>query len=41
MKKEAEANRLQLTPQYLELKFIEAVANNSKIFYGNKVLSES
>ncbi|CAA3027897.1 erlin-2-B [Olea europaea subsp. europaea] len=35
--KEAEANKLKLTPQYLELKFIEAIANNSKIFFGNKV----
>ncbi|KAL2542889.1 SPFH/Band 7/PHB domain-containing membrane-associated protein family [Abeliophyllum distichum] len=37
--KEAEANKLMLTPQYLELKFIEAIANNSKIFFGNKVPS--
>ncbi|CAK9142416.1 unnamed protein product [Ilex paraguariensis] len=35
--KEAEANKLMLTPEYLELKFIEAIANNSKIFFGNKV----
>uniref|UniRef100_A0A1D1XYJ6 Erlin-2-B n=1 Tax=Anthurium amnicola TaxID=1678845 RepID=A0A1D1XYJ6_9ARAE len=35
--KEAEANRLKLTPEYLELKFIEAIANNSKIFFGNRV----
>jgi hypothetical protein len=35
--KEAEANRLKLTPQYLELKFIESIANNSKIFFGDKV----
>lgn len=35
--KEAEANKLMLTPQYLELKFIEAITNNSKIFFGNKV----
>ena len=39
--KEAEANKLKLTPQYLELRFIEAIANNSKIFFGNKVLSLS
>lgn len=36
--KEAEANRLKLTPEYLELKFIESIANNSKIFFGDKVL---
>ncbi|XP_072974022.1 uncharacterized protein [Typha angustifolia] len=35
--KEAEANRLKLTPEFLELKFIEAIANNSKIFFGDKV----
>jgi regulator of protease activity HflC (stomatin/prohibitin superfamily) len=35
--KEAEANKLMLTPQYLELKFIEAITNNSKIFFGDKV----
>ncbi|XP_020100935.1 erlin-2-B isoform X2 [Ananas comosus] len=35
--KEAEANRLKLTPEYLELKFIESIANNSKIFFGDKV----
>ncbi|KAL7240674.1 hypothetical protein ACSBR2_006343 [Camellia fascicularis] len=35
--KEAEANMSKLTPQYLELKFIEAISNNTKIFFGNKV----
>lgn len=35
--KEAEANKLKLTPQFLELKFIEAIAHNTKIFFGNKV----
>ncbi|KAL9687749.1 hypothetical protein QQ045_032156 [Rhodiola kirilowii] len=35
--KEAEANQLKLTPQFLELKFIESIANNSKIFFGNKL----
>ena len=35
--KEAEANKLKLTPQFLELKFIEAIANNTKIFFGNKI----
>ncbi|GAA0184196.1 hypothetical protein LIER_31484 [Lithospermum erythrorhizon] len=35
--KEAEANKLKLTPQFLELKFIEAITNNSKIFFGNKI----
>ncbi|XP_057481738.1 uncharacterized protein LOC130768670 [Actinidia eriantha] len=35
--KEAEANKLKLTPQYLELKFIESITNNSKIFFGSKI----
>lgn len=35
--KEAEANKLKLTPQFLELKFIEAITNNTKIFFGNKI----
>ncbi|KAI6686351.1 hypothetical protein NL676_032264 [Syzygium grande] len=35
--KEAEANKLKLTPQFLELKFIEAIAGNTKIFFGDKV----
>lgn len=39
MMKEAESNKLKLTPQYLELKFIESIANNSKIFFGDKIPS--
>jgi len=35
--KEAEANRPKLTPEYLELRFIESIANNSKIFFGEKI----
>ncbi|KAH7282765.1 hypothetical protein KP509_35G046800 [Ceratopteris richardii] len=35
--KEAEANQLKLTPQFLELKFIEAVTNNTKLFFGEKI----
>jgi regulator of protease activity HflC (stomatin/prohibitin superfamily) len=37
VEKEAEANNLMLTPEYLELKFIEAIANNTKMFFGDKV----
>ncbi|XP_031491108.1 uncharacterized protein LOC116258123 isoform X2 [Nymphaea colorata] len=37
MLREAEANKLKLTPEYLELRFIEAISNNSKIFFGDKV----
>ncbi|KAF6173911.1 hypothetical protein GIB67_039862 [Kingdonia uniflora] len=35
--KEDEANKLKLTPEYLDLRFIESIANNSEIFFGNKV----
>nr|XP_024400601.1 erlin-2-B-like [Physcomitrium patens]PNR60964.1 hypothetical protein PHYPA_003757 [Physcomitrium patens] len=35
--KEAKANELKLTPEFLELKFIEAVANNTKMFFGEKL----
>ncbi|KAJ4755414.1 Erlin-2 [Rhynchospora pubera] len=35
--KEAEANKLKLTPEFLELKFIESISNNTKIFFGDKV----
>ncbi|OEL36824.1 Erlin-2 [Dichanthelium oligosanthes] len=35
--KEAEANRQKLTPEFLELRFIESIANNSKIFFGEKI----
>ncbi|GAV61450.1 Band_7 domain-containing protein [Cephalotus follicularis] len=35
--REAEANKLKLTPEFLELKFIDAIADNTKIFFGDKV----
>lgn len=35
--KEAEANKLMLTREYLELKFMEAIANNTKMYFGEKV----
>lgn len=37
MKLQAEANSLLLTPQYLELKRHEAIANNTKIFFGPEI----
>ncbi|XP_024534032.1 erlin-2-B [Selaginella moellendorffii] len=37
--REAEANKLKLTPEFLELKFIESITNNSKIFFGDKIPS--
>ncbi|GLJ18666.1 hypothetical protein SUGI_0332960 [Cryptomeria japonica] len=36
-KKEADANKLLLTPAYLESKFMEAIANDTKIIFGDKV----
>eukprot|EP00270_Netrium_digitus_P009920 TRINITY_DN304_c1_g1_i2.p1 TRINITY_DN304_c1_g1~~TRINITY_DN304_c1_g1_i2.p1 ORF type:complete len:357 (-),score=106.36 TRINITY_DN304_c1_g1_i2:314-1384(-) len=39
LEKEAEANKLKLTPEFLELRFIEAIANNTKMFFGEKVPS--
>ncbi|KAH9331690.1 hypothetical protein KI387_003798, partial [Taxus chinensis] len=35
-KNEADANKLLLTSEYLELKFMEAIANNTKMFFGDK-----
>jgi hypothetical protein len=35
--KEAEANKLKLTAEFLELEFIRAIANNTKMFFGEKV----
>jgi len=32
---------LKLTPEFLELKFIDAIARNTKIFFGDKVLLDS
>jgi len=35
--KEAESNKLKLTPEYLEFVRIQAVSTNNKIFYGDKI----
>lgn len=37
LEKEAEGNRAKLTDAFLELKFIEALGNNTKIFFGTQV----
>ncbi|XP_046673271.1 erlin-1-like [Homalodisca vitripennis] len=37
MKTQAEANALLLTTQYLELKRYEAIANNTKMFFGSDI----
>jgi len=36
-KKEAEANQLLLTPELLKLEAVRAVANNTKIYFGEKI----
>lgn len=36
-KKEAEANKLKLTKEYLELKRYESVAKNAKVYFGDKI----
>merc|ERR1719378_1157912 len=35
--KHAEANKLKLSPEYLEFMRIQAIANNNKIYYGNNL----
>lgn len=36
---EAEANALLLTPAYIEMKRIQSLANNTKVFFGNSIPS--
>merc|ERR1712146_708543 len=35
--KEAEANKLLLTPEFLQLEAVRALANNTKVFWGEKL----
>ena len=35
--RQAEANKLLYTPEYLELKRVEALAANQKIYFGNQL----
>ncbi|KAL4239298.1 Erlin-1 [Mactra antiquata] len=37
VQKEAEANKVMLTPQYLEMLKYQSVAQNAKIFFGNQI----
>jgi len=37
MNRQAEANKLLLTPEYLELRKVEAIANNNKIYFGSEI----
>lgn len=37
MQKQAESNRLLLTPEYLDLKKIEAIGTNNKVYYGANI----
>ena len=39
IEREAESNKLLLTAEYLELKRLQAIASNNKIFYGEKIPS--
>ena len=34
---EAAANRARLTPEYLQLEAVRALANNTKVFWGDKL----
>ena len=35
--KEAEANRMRLTPELLQLETVRALANNTKIYFGDSI----
>lgn len=35
--KAAEADKARLTPEYLQLQLILALANNTKIYFGDKI----
>lgn len=37
IQRQAEANKLLLTPEYLEMKRTEAIANNAKVYYGPNI----
>jgi len=37
--REAEANRLRLTPELLQLEAVRALANNTKVFWGERLPS--
>lgn len=37
--KEAEANRIRLTPELLQLEAVRALANNTKVFWGDRLPS--
>lgn len=39
LKKQAEANKLLLTKEYLELKKYEALSNNNKVYFGSDIPS--
>merc|ERR1712137_624413 len=39
LQRQAESNKLLLTPEYLELKRYEAVAGNAKLYFGSNIPS--
>ncbi|KAK9829149.1 hypothetical protein WJX72_004197 [[Myrmecia] bisecta] len=37
LSREAETNQLKLTPEFLQLAFMQAITNNTKFFFGDKI----
>ena len=37
--REAEANQQKLTPEFLQISFMKAISNNTKLYFGNKLPS--
>ena len=37
--REAEANKQKLTPEFLQLSFMKAITNNTKLYFGEKLPS--
>ena len=35
--REAEANKQKLTPEFLQMSFMTAISNNTKIYFGDKL----
>lgn len=35
--REAEANQAKFTPEYLQIAFMQAIANNTKLYFGEKL----
>ena len=35
--REAEANKAKFTPEYIQVAFMQAIANNTKLYFGEKL----